>query len=329
MRKINLGIIGMGYIGKTHLLNCLRLENAAPVAVADVSKKALSNAKELGVPNTYANYHELLQNSDVDAVIIALPTHLHAECAEAAAESHKHILLEKPIARNTLEGQQILSAAQKNNIKLMIGHPDRFVDDNQVLKNRIENGELGEIQVAYATNIGSGPFLHRQGGDAPVPVPEWWWKKELTGGGALIDLGSHKINLLHWFFGDVVDVKCYMGYRYKLEMEDHALCTLRWASGLVAVVNVGWFSQQSVDRLDVYGTVGCASAGRAEQSKIKTALQLMLRRPTSYLMSHLHELEYFVDCLQKDEQPQNTSGEEAIKDLEVIERAYKNQIELS
>jgi predicted dehydrogenase len=188
---------------------------------------------------------------------------------------------------------------------------------------------LGEIQVAYATNIGSGPFLHRAGGDAPIPVPEWWWKKELTGGGALIDLGSHKINLLHWFFGDVADVRCYLGYRYKLEMEDHALCTLRWANGLVAVVNVGWFSQQSVDRMDVYGTVGWASAGRAGQSKIKTALQLMLRRPTNYLMSHLHELEYFVDCIQKDEQPQNTSGEEALKDLEVIERAYHNKIELT
>jgi predicted dehydrogenase len=305
-------------------MNCLKLENIQLTAVADISKASLTRAKNLGVQNTYQDYNELLKNPDVEAVIIALPNHLHAASAQAAAENGKHILLEKPIARNTAEGKTIVSAVQSHNVKLMIGHPDRFVAENQALKERIEKGELGEIQIAQATNIGSGPFVHRVGIDAPMPVPDWWWNKELTGGGALIDLGSHKINLLRWFFGDVVNVKSHLGYRYNLDLEDHAICIMKFAQGTVGVVNVGWFSQQSLDKLDVYGTAGHASAGRKPQGKVKTALQLMLRQTTSYMRSHLTELEYFVDCVQKDEQPQNTSGQEAIKDLDVIEHVYAN-----
>jgi UDP-N-acetylglucosamine 3-dehydrogenase len=328
MKKTNIGIIGLGGIGKTHLMNCLKIENIQLTAVADISKSSLNRAKNLGVQNIYQDYNELLKNPDVEAVIIALPNHLHAVSAQAAAEKGKHILLEKPIARNTVEGKTILAAAQSHNVKLMIGHPDRFVAENQALKERIEKGELGEIQIAQATNIGSGPFTHRIGVDAPIPVPDWWWNKQLTGGGALIDLGSHKINLLRWFFGDVVSVKGYFGYRYNLDLEDHAVCVLKFAQGTVGVVNVGWFSQQSMDKLDVYGTIGYASAGRKLQGKVKTGLQLMLRQTTSYMRSHLTELEYFVDCIQKDQQPQNTSGQEALKDLEVIEHAYANQEKL-
>lgn len=325
MKKTNIGIIGLGGIGKTHLMNCLKLENIQLTAVADISKSSLKKAKNLGIPNIYQDYNELLKNPDVEAVIIALPNHLHAVSAQAVAESGKHILLEKPLARNTAEGKTILAAAQRYNVKLMIGHPDRFVDENQALKERIDRGELGEIQMAHAVNIGSGPFIHRVGVDAPMPVPDWWWRKELTGGGALIDLGSHKINLLRWFFGDVVSVKGYVGHRYNLDLEDHAVCVIKFEQGTVGVVNVGWFSQQSQDRLDVYGTTGHASAGRKNQGKVKTAIQLMLRQTTSYMRSHLTELAYFVECVQKDEQPQNTSGQESLKDLEVIEQAYAHQ----
>ena len=103
MAKLNLGLIGLGYIGKTHLYNCLRLEDAKLIALADISKNALNKAKQLGIPYTYDDYQKLLDNPQVDAVIIALPTHLHARCAKAAAEAHKHILLEKPIARKLQE----------------------------------------------------------------------------------------------------------------------------------------------------------------------------------------------------------------------------------
>jgi len=282
-------------------------------------------AKRLGVPNTYQDYCELLGSSNVDAVIIALPTHLHAECARAALENHKHVLLEKPLARNTEEGKLILSAADNYGVKLMVGYPALFFPPNERLKAKIDSGELGEIQMVHAVNVGTGPFGHRADTGAPVPVPDWWWKKELIGGGALIDLGSHMINLTRWYFGNIVEAKSYLGYRFHLEAEDHAICLLKFERGQICVINVGWFSQSFESKIDVYGTVGSATTVQGPVSRARTALQLLLRKTPSSQIPFIREVQHFVGCLLRDEQPQ-PSGEEALRDLEVIELAYANRL---
>lgn len=327
MQKLNIGVIGLGYIGKTHIYNCMRLEDAKLVAVADISKNALNKAKKIGVPNTYNDYQELLDNPQIDAVIIALPTHLHAKCAIAAAEAHKHILLEKPISRNTSEANEILSKVRSNNVKIMIGHPLRFSQPFIDLKKKIDNGEMGEIQSAYAVNINSGPFVYRAETGAPVPVPDWWWKKEYTGGGALIDLGSHMINLAQWYFGDVVDAKSYLGYRFNMEQEDHAICLLKFREGQTVIVNVGWYSVQTQMQLEVHGTCGLGVASLNAPSKIKTVTKMLLKKTPPYYIPFLKEVEHFVESIKKDQQPE-PSGEDGLKDLQAIEIAYKNSTRL-
>ena len=328
MDKVKLGLIGLGYIGKVHLLNCLKLREAQLVAVADVSPKALNMAKKMGVAKIYQDCHELLQDSEIDAVIIALPTYLHAECAKIAAENHKHVLLEKPLARNVNEGKEILSTTKKYGVKLMIGHSARFNASYMNLKKEIESGKLGDIQVAYAINVSSGPFVHRSEAGAPKPVPEWWWKKDLTGGGVLIDLGSHMINLTRWFFGDVLDAKSYLGYRYNLELEDYAICVLKFKGGQVAIINVGWFSQQTNIKFEVYGTAGHATASSNPPNKIVTAIRLILGRTPTFYVSYLNELQHFADSIRLDFNPL-PSGEDGLKDLEVIEKCYTNAVKLT
>ena len=327
MDKVKMGLIGLGYIGKTHLRNCLKLKSAKLVAVSDISKKALNLAKRMGVKKTFRNYQQLLNDNSIEAVIIALPTHLHAPCVKEAAKAGKDMFLEKPLARDVTEGKEILSTARKNGIKLMVGYPFRFSSPFQALKEKIESGELGEIQIAYATNIGSGPFFHRAESNIPRPVPSWWFKKELTGGGALMDLGCHMINLVRWYFGEVSNVKSYMGYRFNLDFEDHATCILRFQSGQIAIVNAGWFSQQTQIKVELLGTVAHASATHTPPSKIKTVIQLMTGRTADFYIPWLRELSYFTECLRQDLSP-SPSAEDALKDLEAISLAYKNQIRL-
>ncbi|MEM1540671.1 MAG: Gfo/Idh/MocA family oxidoreductase [Candidatus Bathyarchaeia archaeon] len=324
MHKIKLGLIGLGYIGKIHLQNCLKLESAELVAVSDVSKNALNKAKKLGVKKLYTGYEKLLNDKDVEAVIIALPTHLHHPCAIKAAENQKHILLEKPLARNPKEGKEILSATNKNNVKLMVGYPFRYAEPFQKLKNKIETGELGDIQIAHAVNISSGPFMHRTEEDIPKPVPEWWMNKELTGGGALIDLGSHMINLARWYFGEITSIKAHLGYRFNLDFEDHAICIANHTLGTKTIINVGWFSQQAALSIELYGTAAHTSAHHKPPSKAITAIQLILKRTPKYFKPHQTELEHFINCIKQDKQPL-TTGEDALKDLIAIEQAYKNQ----
>jgi predicted dehydrogenase len=328
METIRLGIIGLGYIGQTHLRHSLKLRNAHTVAVADLSKKAINRAKEMGVKKTYFDYNLLLEDSDVDAVIIALPTHLHLQCAQLAAEAKKDIFLEKPMARNVEEANKIISAAKKNSVKLMIGYPMRFSEAFAALRKKISDGTLGEIEVANATYISSGPFFHRADGYSPVPVPEWWFNKELTGGGVLIDLGSHIINLLRWYFGEISDIKSCLRHRYNFDIEDSATCIARFKSGTDAIINIGWFSQEYQLKLDLLGTVKHASSFQKPPNPIFAAFQMLTTGFSKFYKSHFAELQHFVDCLVSDQQPSST-GEDGLKDLAAISLAYKNQVQLS
>jgi len=327
MEKVGLGLIGLGYIGKIHLRHCLKLDNANLVAVSDLSKKALRTAKNAGIKKTFANYSQLLRDPDIDAVIIALPNHLHLQCAKQAAEGKKHILLEKPIARNTAEAKEIISATQRNSVRLMIGYPLRFNTTFRDVKERIRNGTLGDIETAYATYIGAGPFFHRAESHAPTPVPEWWFNKELTGGGALIDTGIHMINLLRWYFGDITDIKSHLGYRFNMDFEDSAACLAGFKSGAVGVISAGWFSQDFILKVELFGSLRHIKAERLPPNRLLTAVQMLTTGSSKFFQSHFVELQYFVNCLIRD-LPPSPSGRDGLKDLEAISQAYKNQIKL-
>jgi len=327
MEKIRLGLIGLGYIGKIHFRHCQKLANAKLIAASDLSKKALKKANDAGVKKTYTDYKQLLKDPTVDAVIIALPTHLHTQCAKQAAEAQKHILLEKPIARNIAEAKEIILAARKNNVKLMMGYPLRFNPAFCKLKERIDDGTLGEIEIAHAAYISTGPFMHRAEAHTPLPVPEWWFKKELTGGGALIDMGSHVINLLRWYFGEIANIKSHFGYRFNLDFEDSATCIAKFEHGTLAVINVGWFSQSYHLKIDLHGSVRSFSVNHSPSNPISTVIQMLTKGYSKFYEGHLAELQHFVNCLIKEQTP-SPSGEDGLKDLEVIEQAYKNQIRL-
>jgi predicted dehydrogenase len=327
LKEVGLGIIGLGYVGSIHLRHSQKLANTRLVAVADLSKKALSRARSAGVKKTFTNYKELLQEPDIDAVIIALPTHFHLQCATDAAEARKQIFLEKPIARNADEAKEIISASRRNSVKLMIGYPLRFKTDLQTLKKQVSNGVFGDIVVAHATYVGCGPFFHRDEGYAPVPVPEWWFNKELTGGGALMDVGIHMIDLLRWYFGEITDIKSQLAHRLNMDMEDSAICLAKFESGVRAVITAGWFAQKNRVELKLFGTVDHAEMRQRLQNPLATAAQVLTTGTSKYFQPHFAELQYFTQCVIKDLTPSPT-GEDGLKDIEAILLAYENQISL-
>jgi predicted dehydrogenase len=325
MRKIGLGIIGLGYIGNLHLRNSQRLVYTNLAAVADVSQKALRNAKEMGAKKTYTDYKELLKDPSVDAVVIALPTHLHLDSAKQAAEANKHIFLEKPMARTVSEAKEILSCTQKNGVKLMMGYHLRFHDSFRDMKEQINSGVLGDVESAFATFVSSGPFFHRNEDNAPVPVPEWWFNKQLTGGGVLVDMGCHMINLLRFFFGEVVTIQSHFGYRFNMDFEDSALCMARFDSGTVAVLNVGWFSQEYSLKVELFGSVKHSMFENVTSNPFSTITQTLATGIPRFYRPHFNELQHFVNCLVDDKSPSST-GLDGVRDMEVISQAYSNKI---
>lgn len=322
LKKVRIGLIGLGEMGKIHLLNLRHMKAAEVIAVADVSEKALLKAKEIGVKHTSKDYADLLKNPEVDAVVISLPTFLHAEAAINAAEKGKSLLVEKPIAGNVSDAERVLSCARANGVKLMVGYPLRFSIPFTMLKDKIEQGVLGDVQLATMVHVGSGPFFSRaETAHTPKPVPSWWFDKKCTGGGALMDLGVHGINLLKWYFGDVQDVWSYLGHRFNLDLEDHATCILKFKNGTIGVLNVGWFARYHEMRVDLQGTVDQAYATSKPPSMYYYVKRLFT--PIDSSTGFFRELDYFANCIISDVTP-SPSGEEGVEDLRTISAAYGN-----
>lgn len=310
-----------------HLRHCLKLPNANVVAVADTSKKSLKKAADVGITKLYINYEEILRNPEIDAVIISLPTHLHLESAKKSAEAKKHIFLEKPIARNVKEAREIVSAARRNSVKLMIGYPLRFNTAFKKVKKKIENGLLGDVELAHATYVGAGPFFHRAEGTTPVPVPEWWFNKKLTGGGALMDVGCHLINLLRWYFGEIIQIRSHLRHRFNMDFEDSATCLAKFESGTLAIITAAWFSQDFQLEVNLLGSVKCETVRIIPSSSFPDIIRMLIGGASKLHQPIYAELEYFLNCIINDHLPL-PSGEDGLKDLEAIAKAYKNQINL-
>ncbi len=324
LKQINLGVIGLGNEGKIMLQNCLMLKEAKVVAAADLSSKARNAAKDMGVKDVYEKYEDLLKDPKIDGVVISLPNFLHEEAAVKCAEYGKHILLEKPLARTVGEGERILSAAKKASVKLMIGYDMRFDPTIIRIHDQLVDGFFGDVQIAEATNISGGPFSPRGDSAGPVQVPSWWLDKGLVGGGALLDLGSHLVDLFIWYFGEVASASSYLKHIFRTDLEDAATCILHFKNGTVAIAKAGWFSKGFIESVQLCGTAKSISLQLAPTSASQIVWSGIAKKfGRGKTDPRLAEIQHFVTCLQRDEQPQ-PSGEDGLSGLKAIFSAYQN-----
>lgn len=192
-RVVRVGIIGCGGIafGK-HMPSLNQLDNVEMVAFCDIDMQKAMNAKEqYGIEGakTYTDYHELLKDTSIEVVHVLTPNRSHADISVAALESGKHVMCEKPMAINYPDAKRMLAAAQMSGKKLTIGYQNRFRDDSTLLQEYCKNGDLGEVYYAKAH------ALRRRA------VPTWgvFLKAEEQGGGPLVDIGTHALDLTLWF----------------------------------------------------------------------------------------------------------------------------------
>jgi predicted dehydrogenase len=192
LERVRVGIIGMG-MGRNHGVSYREAPEAELVALCDADAGRLAEkAAELHPWRTYERYEDLLADGDIDAVSVALPNFLHAPVTLAALEAGKHVLCEKPLAMNAAEGEEMVAAARRRGLTLMVHFNVRFNPTSQAVKRAIEGGALGDIY--YGRTV-----WHRKRG---IPkLGGWFTRKEMSGGGALIDIGVHRLDLALWLMG--------------------------------------------------------------------------------------------------------------------------------
>lgn len=194
-KKLRVAAIGTGSIFKgAHLQPWLDHPGVELAALCDiVESKAKALGKQHGIARTFKNYRDVLKLKDVDVVDVCTPNKLHSEITVAALEAGKHVVCEKPDAINPVEAKRMADAAKASGKTLMVMRNNRFRPDSQFLKRYIEAGLMGDI---YTGRCG---WIRRRG----IPGKGGWFTtKEQSGGGPLIDLGVHMMDLAIWLMGN-------------------------------------------------------------------------------------------------------------------------------
>jgi predicted dehydrogenase len=225
---IGVGIIGAGFFGEKHAEAISVLPGVRLVAATRTNQAALADFVKRYGGIACPDYRALLQNPDVDAVVVATPHHLHTDIAVAAARACKHILLEKPMAHNLAECDQILQSVAESGVKLMVGHINQFAPSYRVAKALLESGEVGQIVLGVST---MSKFWFE-------PNRRTWHLDRTTGGGMWLTAGLHCLDRLTWLVGSPVQrVSAQFDTRFHDQnADDVGLIFLRYANGAVGTV---------------------------------------------------------------------------------------------
>jgi predicted dehydrogenase len=196
--KIRLGIIGVGQIGKHHVENYLKIDDAEIVAVADINETEAQRVAQLhGIPNVTTDFRELLARDDIDAVDVALHNNLHMPVTVAALEAGKHVYCEKPMAGAYVDAEKMLRVAREQNRKLSIQLFSLFANETKAAKIVIERGLLGNIYHVRSTGFRrrGRPFIDGYG-------TKFFTQKAHASGGALYDMGIYHIARMLYLIGN-------------------------------------------------------------------------------------------------------------------------------
>lgn len=251
-KKVKWGIIAAGGIAKRRTLPAMHLcDNAEIIAVMDKDEDALKSIqKEYGIRNVYDNEDELLHNPEVEAVYVASPVCFHKEQARKVLAVGKHLLLEKPIGLTLEEAKDVLNYVKEVPQKAGVGMVMKMHPGHQKIRALIQEGSLGNIVNCRAQLTCWFPDMEHN----------WRQKKATGGGGALVDMGIHCIDLLQYLLDDEVE-KVYADVAtktFRYEVDDSADCMLRMKKGANCFIDVHFNipDEAAWGMLEIYGTKG-------------------------------------------------------------------------
>lgn len=247
----NIAMLGTGLIGSFYTMTLLgkRGRDKIQVVCAKTEAEAQAFAAKWNIPNWTTSMAQAIQRPDVDIVVVGVPNYLHKEAVLLAAEAGKAVLCTKPLALNALQAYEMLAAVEKAGV--FAGYLEDLVYTPKTLKalESIHKGALGRILWTRSREAHPGPHS------------DWFWQKKFSGGGAIVDMGCHCIEIGRNFIGKEVkpiEVMCWGATQvHPIEAEDSAIGLVRYASGAISQFEVAWTFRGGMDlRDEVSGTQG-------------------------------------------------------------------------
>jgi predicted dehydrogenase len=251
-RRIRWAVVGVGDIARKRVMPAIAADGARSELYACVTRdpRKLAHLPHPGPQRVYEHIEQALADSAVDAVYLATPVFLHAPQALAALAAGKDVLVEKPFALNANEAAPVLAAARRNHRRLAVAYFRRFWPHFERAKAIIASGQLGQIVHVRAT------FQSWYDPD-PADPKAWRVRRGLSGGGVLADAGSHRLDLLAWWFGAprrVFAEVSMLTHRY--DADDSVRLLIDFASGVGASASLHWNARTWTDEIHVNGTQG-------------------------------------------------------------------------
>ncbi|MCM0648093.1 Gfo/Idh/MocA family oxidoreductase [Clostridium swellfunianum] len=342
-KKIKIGIIGTGSISNTHLQAYSKNPNVELYAFCDINEERLKTmAEKYGVTRTFTDMHEMLKLEEIDAVSVCTWNSQHAPCTIAALNAGKHVLCEKPMATSAKEAREMNAAAEKNGKLLMIGFVRRFGNDCAILQDFIDNGYFGDLYYAKAT------YLRRKGNPGG-----WFGDKSRSGGGPLIDLGVHVIDLVRYLFGnpkpvsvygatfqklfDRKDVKDSIGYSAAsktdndiCDVEDLASAMIRFDNGAVLHIEASFSLNLKKDegKIELFGTKAGAKLDPSLEiysniNNYMSNVQLCTKTDLDFNGLFEKEINHFVSCV-KDGITCMAPAQDGIELMTILDAVYES-----
>jgi predicted dehydrogenase len=333
--QLGIGIIGGGKISAYHV-NAYRKDTRVEIkAVADVNETVAKRmSSKFKIRYYYTDYMDLLERKDVDIVSVCVPNFLHYEVASNALLAGKNVLVEKPFTVMLDEAKKLVDLASKKNVKLGVVHNKRYNSVTQEAKAIIERGDLADIYMADFRLILNGPNIGRKGSD-------WTFDPTKSGGGALMDLGVHMVDLIRWMLGEVSSVYTATSPLFRdLDVDCFANGILRMKSECLCSLQVGWLSSYQDDTIAFWGTAGTlmiepwfsykeiiranrnpvSRAYNVNKSLAKTIL-MYISRTDETAESHCRLIEDFVTSVLEDKSP-SVTGEDGLEAIKIIHAMY-------
>ena len=332
---VKVGIIGSQFEADIHADSIRKVPDAAEVvAVASpTAGNAQALADKYSIGRVFLDYREMLKEPDIELVTIAAPNYLHCQMTSDIARAGKHIVCEKPLCITLEEADEMIDVCQQQGVLLMYAEELLFTPKYCKAKEMVDDGALGKVHLVKQCEKHSGPHS------------DWFWDVNLSGGGALLDLGCHGIAFCWWFLGRprIKSVYAQMGtyvHRDRTEGEDDSICILEFAGGAIGVVENSWNKPGGMeDRIEVYGDAGVIYAdlhmGNALPTYSENGYGYAVEKASStkgwtypvfeefWNYGIPHEMRHFANCVRGTEEPIVT-GEDGRVVQEVIYAAYES-----
>lgn len=251
MKDKKIAMLGAGFIGDfyTNTLHSLRSGDRVVLVYSRSEDKAEAFAKKWEIPHFTTSLEEAVNHPEIDTVIIGLPNNLHLNAVKEAAKAGKAVLCTKPLGRTSAEAKEMLEAVEVAGV--FNGYLEDLVYTHKTLKalNSVKNGALGDILWVRSRETHPGPHS------------DWFWMKEISGGGAIVDMGCHCIEIARNFIGKDIkplEVMCWADTQVKpIEAEDHGIGLVKYENGAIGQFEVSWNFRGGMDlRDEVSGVEG-------------------------------------------------------------------------